>query len=58
VAPVPGLAVAPEPQASSPLPAFCAQLIAALGGITVWACAVAAADKAITSAVSGDKTRG
>jgi hypothetical protein len=37
VAPVPGLAVAPEPQASSPLPAFCTQLAVALGGITVWA---------------------
>jgi hypothetical protein len=40
------------------LPAFCAQLAALLGGITVWACAVTAADKAITSAVSGDERGG
>src|SRR5947209_19638086 len=37
VAPVPGLAVAPEPHANSPLPAFWRQFAGALGGITVCA---------------------
>src|SRR5262245_44164810 len=58
VAPVPGFAVAPEPQASSLLPAFCTQFAVVLGGVTVWAYAIAAADSAIAGAANADKTRG
>src|SRR5262245_5338277 len=58
VAPVPGFAVAPEPQANWPLPAFCMQFAVALGGVTVWAYAIAAADSAIAGPPSADKTGG
>jgi hypothetical protein len=57
VAPVPGLAVAPEPHANSPLPAFWTQFAGALGGITVCACAAAPARNAMPSSANVD-TRG
>ncbi len=58
VAPVPGLAVAPEPHANSPLPAFWTQFAGALGGITVCARPAEGADSPITSAAIVGVTMG
>jgi hypothetical protein len=55
---VPGLAVAPEPHANSPLPAFWTQFAGALGGITVCARPPEGADSPITSAAIVGMTMG
>ncbi|HEY6602082.1 MAG TPA: hypothetical protein VI009_09735 [Xanthobacteraceae bacterium] len=56
VAPVPGFAVAPEPHANSPLPAFWTQFPGVLGGITVCACGTDRPDSSIASAAIVDTT--